>query len=194
MRSRGATCQRAPPSRIRPPHLQQAHTRRCSLSLGRMTQYSSLLCARRTALVAVCVGTKYWVAPAGGSSPWRAAVVRRFSCRLQREAGCRVCSKRTDAGARSRCGGGAVLKLAAHAPRRTGCGLLRPSDLGPHRREDSLHRPAAVVRHVSYRLQRQAGCRVRSKSSRCFSVSMGRRRSTQACCCARASISWSWLA
>ena len=47
----------------------------------------------------------------------------------------------------------------ARAPCRDGCGRLRPYARALHQREASLLRCAAMVRHASYRLQRQAGCR-----------------------------------
>ena len=62
------------------------------------------------------------------------------------------------------------------------------------RREASLLRRAPVVRRASYGLQRQAGFRVPRASAPRRSLSLGRRRSTQASCCARAVPRWLWSA
>ena len=48
---------------------------------------------------------------------WHAAVMRRASCRLQRQAGCRVRSNRTRAGSSCLWGGDAARKLAGRARR-----------------------------------------------------------------------------
>ena len=64
-------------------------------------QHSSLLRARASLRWLWSAGAlQKSAAPARGFLAWCAAVVRRLNCRLQRQAGCRVCSKRPGAGAR----------------------------------------------------------------------------------------------
>ena len=172
----------------------QAHAPALAVS-GEEAQHSSLLRARRAALVVVGLGSIEGRRVGGkplsfGARPW--CDVPAAASNAKPAAACE--RKRTRACARCLSGGGAALELAARARRAAlvvvGLGSIRRT---PHRREASLLRRAAVVRRASCSLQRQAGCRVCSASAQARSLSLGRRRSTRACC-ARAVLRWLWSA
>ena len=97
------------------PREKQAHARRravarCLLEGGAKLEPAAH--AQRAALEVVGLGASEERRTGGGALLFRrAAVVRHVSYRLKLEAGCRVRSKRTRAGARSLSGGGAVLEV-----------------------------------------------------------------------------------
>ena len=69
-----------------------------------------------------------------------------------------------------------------HAPCRAGCGRHATCRKALHRREVSLLRCAPVVRRASCGFQHQASAAFHSAQARLRSLSLGRRRSTQAFC------------
>ena len=157
-------------------------TRLRSLSLGRRRSTRACCCTRRAALVVVGVRLRKALHRREASLLRRAAVVRRASCGLQRQAGCRVCSS---AGAPALAVSGeeaqhSSLLRARAVPR--WLWSVRPQKRRTHRREASLLRRAAVVRRASCSLQESAGFRVACASAPLRSLSLGRRRSTRACC------------
>ena len=79
-------------------------------------------------------------------------------------------------------GGGAAGKLASRALHRAGCVRSMCCKRPLHRREASLLRHAAAVRHASYGLQESAGFHVARVRVPLRSLSLGKRRSTRACC------------
>ena len=113
----------------------------------------------------------------------RAAVVRRASCGLQRQASAACLARRRRACARCLWGGGAALKLAARARRAAlvVVGLCSRKGAAPARGLS----PSARGRGATCQLrpptpsQRRVS---RAAQARLRSLSLGRRRSTRACC------------
>ena len=70
----------------------------------------------------------------------------------------------------------------ARALRRAGCGLIAFHEKALDWREACLLRPALLVRRASCDLQRQTSAACHAAQSSRRSLSLGRRRSTQACC------------
>ena len=172
-------------SNAKPAPRARAAQARCARCLWEEAQHSSLLRARRAALVVVgLVTTK------GHCDRREASLLRRAPwCDVPAAASNakpapRV-SRRRRAGARCLWGGGAALELAARA--RRAALVVAGSHLpkGLRRREASLLRRAPVVRRASCGLQRQASAACRAAQARRRSLSLGRRRSTRACLRAR---------
>ena len=96
-----------------------------------------------------------------------AALVRRASYRLQRQAGCRAGAKRTHAGARCFSGEGAALKLAVRARRAALVVVASYARQGHCTGERRFSQwPTTMVWRPSYGLQRRACRRVLAKCTR----------------------------
>ena len=75
-----------------------------------------------------------------------------------------------------------------------GCGRPMSFRRAQPWREATLLRRKTVVRRASCDLQHQASLASHAAHARLRSPFLGRRRSTQACCCARAVLRWLWCA
>ena len=117
-----------------------------------------------------------------------AAVVRRVRCRLQRQAGCRVCSKQQ---AHRRCFSLSLARrrstraCCARAPRCAGCGRPVPYRRVLHRQEASLLGAqlwCGVLTAASNAKPAAASAASAQAPALAISLSLRRRRSTRACC------------
>ena len=113
------------------------------------------VCARRAALWSVM---PYGRALRRREAPslWRAPLVRRTSCGLQRQASaaCHAAHARRHSLSLER--RRTTRACCARAPYHAGCGRLMPCERALHWREASFLRPTPVVRRASCGLQRQA--------------------------------------
>ena len=157
--------------------------RACARCLGVETQHSSLLCARRAALVVISpYGNIRALRPRVASLLRRTPVVRRPSCGLQRQASAAGLARRRRACAR--CLGVETQHSSLLCARRTALVVIGPYEniRALRRRVASLHRRAPVVRRVSCGLQRQASAPALGGEGAPALAVLGRRRSTRACC------------
>ena len=165
---RNATCQlrRPTPSQRRVSHAAQACLRSLSLGRGRITQ---ACCVRAPCRAGYGRATLYRRAPRRREASLlrHAAVVRRASCGLQRQASAACLARRRRTCTLCLSGGGAARKLAAHAR----CAALDMVGLRPtkgHRvgeRHLSFGARHAVVRRASCGVQCRvsAACLVRRR-------------------------------
>ena len=148
-RGRSAMFQLPPPTPSRLPRVCACFTRAGSSCLwGGGAALKLAGRARRAALViaGLSLVKEHYTGGRLISFGARPAVVRFASCHFQRQSGCRLCSKRTRAGARRLWRGGADLELSARAPRCAGCGLLRTFRGVLHGRGVYLLRRVAAAR------------------------------------------------
>ena len=166
-RGHGAMYQPPHPTPSRLPREKQAHSRRLQLSLGRWCSAQPICARARAALVrSSAYGRRYIdgrlliLARRCGATfqllpPTRSRLLRMQQAHrpswlsLERRRSTRACCA-----------------LAARVPRRASYGLPRHYDRALRPQKSSLLRHAAMVRRVSCRFLRQAGCRMRSKRTR----------------------------
>ena len=192
-RGRGATCQLRPPT---PSQRRVSRSARApALAVSREeAQHSSLLRAR-------AVPRWLWLAYAveralrrrEASLLRRAAVVRRASCGLQRQASA-ACHARARLRSLSLGRRRSTRACYARAPCRAGCGRSMPLEETLRRREASLLRRAAVVRRASCGLQRQASFRVERSAARPALAVFGEEAQHSSLLRARAVPRWLWSA